>query len=554
MVGRCTNASVSGLFVSFKHLLPKQAVFANFPANLWPKDAKVADRCLRASSLTASSIFAPMALISSTFYFLSFLADTPEFHNIHYVREMLRQVLTALDRAERETGFFHADLGQRNVMEHYPDLFEDEAVDQQRRAVEAEALGKEYHPQGDARKVAYETTPGAAPSGQGTRAPMDASPAPSGGEGSQHGTSPPRPVAGSGAVHVTVSSRVKPERIPTEAGERTIPSSPFAATAAGPYCLRPGHVRPRPGYSCNADGGRMPLGPRVEFKIIDYGSSIFSPTLAEATGGFRARKNYREMQKLFEADHVEFRSKSHRMINVSTAMRGDPNGGQDSWKLMPTRLKQRVSWGAGAFRFLFVSFWVSFLARNYNILFAQSDFHWLLLREIDFMALVHHVSKWRPTLSPAAVQFAMTSVPKSKSFVDLERSSSADAPERLEAGHLGHLHASLSLGEERAKQAAAAQEAAATKPPKAPPQPRMGPIEKMYRQFWRRKGDVFHLLLGLALALDDRVWPKEDQEQVQLFATLIYHVTGVCRLHVQDNAVRMHLCCFGRVLFTALRK
>jgi hypothetical protein len=47
--------------------------------------------------------------------------DTPEFHNIHYVKEMLRQVFTSLDRAERETGFFHADMGMRNVMEHYPE-------------------------------------------------------------------------------------------------------------------------------------------------------------------------------------------------------------------------------------------------------------------------------------------------------------------------------------------------------------------------------------------------------------------------------------------------
>lgn len=31
-----------------------------------------------------------------------------------------------------------------------------------------------------------------------------------------------------------------------------------------------------------------------------------------------------------------------------------------------------------------------------------------------------------------------------------------------------------------------------------------GAIERMYRNFWSRKGDVFHLLLALALALDDR--------------------------------------------------
>jgi len=31
----------------------------------------------------------------------------------------------------------------------------------------------------------------------------------------------------------------------------------------------------------------------------------------------------------------------------------------------------------------------------------------------------------------------------------------------------------------------------------------------------------------MALALDDRVWPKEDEEEVQLFVSLVYHVTGV---------------------------
>ena len=44
----------------------------------------------------------------------------PAFHNIHYVREMLFQVFSALDRAQRKLGFNHADLGLRNVMEHYP--------------------------------------------------------------------------------------------------------------------------------------------------------------------------------------------------------------------------------------------------------------------------------------------------------------------------------------------------------------------------------------------------------------------------------------------------
>jgi hypothetical protein len=54
-----------------------------------------------------------------------------------------------------------------------------------------------------------------------------------------------------------------------------------------------------------------------------------------------------------------------------------------------------------------------------------------------------------------------------------------------------------------------------------------GPVEKMYRLFWARKGDVFHLLLALGTILTERVWPKEDEKEVRMFAHLVYHVTGV---------------------------
>ena len=54
-----------------------------------------------------------------------------------------------------------------------------------------------------------------------------------------------------------------------------------------------------------------------------------------------------------------------------------------------------------------------------------------------------------------------------------------------------------------------------------------GPVERMYRHFWDRKGDVFHLVLALALVLDDRVWPRRDERDVQLFVSLVHHVTGV---------------------------
>ncbi|KDD73951.1 hypothetical protein H632_c1704p1, partial [Helicosporidium sp. ATCC 50920] len=50
----------------------------------------------------------------------------PTFHNIHYIREMLFQSFTSLDRAQRALGFHHADLGMRNIMEHYPQLYAEE--------------------------------------------------------------------------------------------------------------------------------------------------------------------------------------------------------------------------------------------------------------------------------------------------------------------------------------------------------------------------------------------------------------------------------------------
>ena len=52
----------------------------------------------------------------------------PTFHNIHYVKEMLFQLLTALDKGQRALGFTHAD-GLGNVMEHYPEYVVYDPVD-----------------------------------------------------------------------------------------------------------------------------------------------------------------------------------------------------------------------------------------------------------------------------------------------------------------------------------------------------------------------------------------------------------------------------------------
>lgn len=38
---------------------------------------------------------------------------------------------------------------------------------------------------------------------------------------------------------------------------------------------------------------------------------------------------------------------------------------------------------------------------------------------------------------------------------------------------------------------------------------------------------MFHITLALARALDDHVWPKRDERDVQLFVSLVHHITGV---------------------------
>ncbi|DBA73916.1 hypothetical protein WJX79_008469 [Trebouxia sp. C0005] len=57
--------------------------------------------------------------------------------------------------------------------------------------------------------------------------------------------------------------------------------------------------------------------------------------------------------------------------------------------------------------------------------------------------------------------------------------------------------------------------------------PQIAPIERIYRYFWKRKGDVYALLWDLQRFLDGRVWPLEDELEVRLMIDLIRHVTGV---------------------------
>lgn len=53
-----------------------------------------------------------------------------------------------------------------------------------------------------------------------------------------------------------------------------------ARAAAGPL---------RPGFNVNADGSRAPLGPEIEFKIIDFGLAKFSAKTAASAAGREAQ-------------------------------------------------------------------------------------------------------------------------------------------------------------------------------------------------------------------------------------------------------------------------
>ena len=278
--------------------------------------------------------------------------NDPAFHNIHYIREMLFQVFSALDRAQRTLGFNHADLGLGNVMEHYPRLFPE--VQKEDRQANAEALASAANP-------------------------------------------PP---------HCTIPGT------PMLPGRR----SNWSRSQVGFGCAAP---PPIAGFSCDSDGGLNPLGPHVEFKIIDYGVGEFNEVLAQAAGGHEPEETLRNIQEVFAEKGISIGSESKkRMIDV---VQTTPSCKLHKWKLCP------------------------FKNSSGNRFRAVAD-----------------VTSTMPRLS--AIKTA--------------------APNR-------------------------------------------GPVERMYRHFWERKGDVFHLLLALALALDDRVWPKEDARDVQLFISLVHHVTGV---------------------------
>lgn len=280
----------------------------------------------------------------------------PSFHNIHYIREMLYQVFSALDRAQRVLGFNHADLGLNNVMEHYPEIELSLQEHQKHENLKAMKLERK-------------------------------------------------------------NSSMNGDMSPRTPGKEPDWNRPEYGCAIPP---------PIHGYTCALDGSKLPLGPNIEFKIIDYGVGEFNPTLAQAAGGYTADETLRRIHQVF----------SERGIPVGE------HASDDLLRLVESNDSKKQVKSKKSKRGIF------------------------LKREKDNRFVVMVESDKKPSKKTMERQPTTTSVAK-------------------------------------------------------------GVIEKMYRNFWERKGDVFHLLLSLAVTLDDRVWPKEDERDVQLFISLVHHVTGV---------------------------
>ena len=284
----------------------------------------------------------------------------PTFHNIHYVREMLFQVFSALDRAQRQLGFNHADLGLRNVMEHYPKV-----------SAELEAREKAENL---------------------------------------------RAISSNDLKSLELLSMREPGK-----------DEAWSRPTQGPACSIPPPVR---GYTVTSDGKYLPLGPHIEFKIIDYGVGEFNETLAQAAGGYTPEETFKKIDRVF----------SEKGIPVGEASK-----------------------------------------TGFMDLLDEDDDD--LVRKIE--------KKGSAAWGLAPVQGNRYAV------VDKKKMKKQNEAKKELDSSLTRTSVSR------------------------------GPIEKMYRKFWERKGDVFHLLLGLAVLLDDRVWPKEDEKDVQLFISLVHHVTGV---------------------------
>ena len=199
----------------------------------------------------------------------------PAFCNIHYVREMLFQVFSALDRGQRALGFNHSDLGLNNVMEHYPSLFPEQ--DEDLREKNAEALTS-----ADQTRFAPACQRGAGGDGMASR------------------------------------------------------GSRWRRQSTGTGCTAPPHIA---GYTVDSDGGLASLGPHIEFKIIDYGVAEFNEVLAQAAGGDEPEEIIRDIHAAFEERGIPLGAEGKKkMIDLVTPADGSipvsgGGGGQEEEKV-----------------------------------------------------------------------------------------------------------------------------------------------------------------------------------------------------------------------------
>ncbi len=210
-------------------------------------------------------------------------------------------MFSALDRAQRRMGFHHADLGLRNVMEHYPVLWDEVEEATRQESQEAVRTGSSLTPApaGDSAE-GYEASQGAPHGPQQPQQPQQQSPfaaaamqaAPSRERcgpceaadtaGPEHNVAP-QTAGGGGRPGIPYA--VQPQEQPYELLP-PLPSPPqqqqtcvpcrqmhqrhshlrqpaWRRRIQGPTCPR---IMPRPGYSCTEDGKRLPLGPQIEVR------------------------------------------------------------------------------------------------------------------------------------------------------------------------------------------------------------------------------------------------------------------------------------------------
>lgn len=256
--------------------------------------------------------------------------------------------------------------------------------------------------------------------------------------------------------------RVEVQRMPTE----PMDSSPPPRGALPPARPRNGcsPVVPRVGFSCNADGTRAPLGPRLQFKIIDYGIAAFNETLAQAAGGSEYKQVMARVNEVFSARCITYQQPppSKQTIRMATSEEAVPGmAPPKEWHLLHT--------GEASNRYL--------------------------------------VKQTPEGAFPVVGGSGLTSPVTSGMLDSIQREGGVEVQVNPQVS-------------QKNKDGSAAEGP-------MPPAPSMSPIERAYRRFWRHKGDVFHLLVGLAVSLDDRIWPKEDEEDVTRFVSLVHHVTGV---------------------------